>query len=147
MKNIPFPNSQEKICLTQEEIDRFNKLKLKLANSIAPGEAKHYKNELDSLISIGKQRNLINNRKIHKAGMMMATREEKLIMQMKNIEAIVSNNETTAEQKVFLVTQQMSYLNGLVNAIIEPYRQEAGDSMLVNMVNDTFLEFVNPQPL
>ncbi|WP_180955275.1 hypothetical protein [Peribacillus deserti] len=51
MNVVPFP--KQKIYLTEEEIERFNKLKEKLANSITPGEATHYKNELDSLVARG----------------------------------------------------------------------------------------------
>lgn len=47
---------QKKISLTKEESERFISLKLKLSNSISPGEAQYYKNELDSLVSLGKTR-------------------------------------------------------------------------------------------
>lgn len=47
---------QKKISLTKEENERFISLKLKLSNSISPGEAQYYKNELDSLVSLGKTR-------------------------------------------------------------------------------------------
>lgn len=73
--------------------------------------------------------------------MTTVSREEKLIAQMKNIEAIVANKELSAEQKVYEVTSVMSYLNALVNHIMEPYREEAGDSYLVNLANSTFVEF------
>jgi uncharacterized protein YpmS len=72
----------------------------------------------------------------------MVTREEKLILQMKNIEAMVTSKEMTAEQKVFAVTQQMSYLNELVNSIIAPFREEAGNSYLIQLANDTFVNFI-----
>lgn len=77
--------------------------------------------------------------------MTVVSREEKLILQMKNIEAIVTNNELPAEQKVYQVTSVMSYLNELVNSIIEPYRQEAGESFIVNLANDNFVEFVQKE--
>ena len=73
--------------------------------------------------------------------MTVVSREEKLIAQMKNVEAIVSNKELSAEDKVYQVTQVMSYLNALVNNIIEPYREEAGNSTLVELANSTFVEF------
>lgn len=56
MTIIQFPKSQAVVYLTKEEIKKFHELKLNLANSIGPGDAKHYKNELDYLISIGRQR-------------------------------------------------------------------------------------------
>lgn len=49
---IPF---HRQILLTQEEFEQFQSLKVKLENSISPGEARFYKNELDVLIEIGKQ--------------------------------------------------------------------------------------------
>lgn len=55
MKVIPFPNPQEKVYFTLAELDRFIKLKEQLANSISPGEATYYKNELDFLVARGKQ--------------------------------------------------------------------------------------------
>lgn len=51
---IVVPFSVQKIYLTKEERERFVLLKDKLANSISPGEATYYKNELDSLVSKGK---------------------------------------------------------------------------------------------
>ena len=72
--------------------------------------------------------------------MTIVSREEKLVAQMKNIEQMLSSGET-AETKVYLVTQQMSYINELVNAFIEPLREEAGKSMLIEMVEDTFVHF------
>jgi hypothetical protein len=73
--------------------------------------------------------------------MNFVTREEKLILQMKNIEAIVSNDDLSAENKVYQVTMVMSYLNELVNNIIEPLREEAGNTELIKLANDTFVEF------
>lgn len=46
------------VLLTQKEFEQFQSLKVKLENSISPGEARFYKNELDVLIEIGKQRYL-----------------------------------------------------------------------------------------
>lgn len=77
--------------------------------------------------------------------MKTVTREQKLIMQMQNIEAMVTDPNSSAEQKVFMVTQQMSYLNELVNSIIQPFREEAGDSDLIKMVNTTFVHFIEPE--
>lgn len=74
--------------------------------------------------------------------MAIVTRKEKLIMQMENIEAMVTDPKSSAEQKVFMVTQQMSYLNELVNSIIEPFREEAGKSSLIELAESTFVEFV-----
>ena len=54
MNVVPFP--KQKIYLTEEENKRFIDLKSKFANSITPGEATYYKNELDSLIAKGKAR-------------------------------------------------------------------------------------------
>lgn len=73
--------------------------------------------------------------------MTTVSREEKLILQMKNIEAIVSNPSLTSEQKVYQVTSVMSYLNALVNSMIEKDREAAGDSYLINLINSTFVEF------
>lgn len=73
--------------------------------------------------------------------MTMVTREEKLIAQMQNIEVMLTQ-EASAEQKVFMITQQMSYINELVNMYIEPLREEAGNSSLIQLANDTFVEFV-----
>ena len=58
MNVIHFP--KQKIFLTKEEHERFILLKNKLKNAISPGEATHYKNELDSLINKG-----IKNKKPH----------------------------------------------------------------------------------
>jgi hypothetical protein len=77
--------------------------------------------------------------------MQTVSREEKLILQMKNIEAMVSDPNLSAEQRVFMVTQQMSYLNQLVNALIEPFREETGDSELVKLANSTFQHFIDPK--
>lgn len=74
--------------------------------------------------------------------MKIVSREEKLILQMKNIEKVVSNETLSAEQKVYHVTVQMSYLNALVNSIIEPFREEAGNSDLIQLANDTFEAFL-----
>jgi hypothetical protein len=73
--------------------------------------------------------------------MATVSREEKLILQMKNIEAIVTSDKAAAE-KVFMVTQQMSFLNELVNNIIQPFRDEAGEHHLIEMANSTFVDFV-----
>jgi hypothetical protein len=74
--------------------------------------------------------------------MQTVSREEKLILQMKNIEAIVTDKNASAEQKVFMVTQQMSYLNELIRGIIQPLKDEAGDSELIKMAEDTFVDFI-----
>lgn len=76
--------------------------------------------------------------------MKYVTREEKLILQMKNIEAILTNQDAPAAQKVNLITNQMSYLNELVNHLIEPLREEAGDDPLVQLANDIFVPFIEP---
>jgi len=75
-------------------------------------------------------------------GMKNVTRKEKLVAQMENVEMILSNGELTSEQKVFMITQQMSYLNSLVNSMIEPLREEAGETELVKLANSTFNEFL-----
>ena len=58
MNVIPFPNSNndDDIVFTREEANQFEDLKLKLKQSISPGEAEYYKNELDSLLSRGRAR-------------------------------------------------------------------------------------------
>ena len=47
MKINPFPNinDDKKVVFSKEEYEHFEELKLKLKNSIAPEEAKHYLNE------------------------------------------------------------------------------------------------------
>lgn len=72
----------------------------------------------------------------------IVSREEKLILQMKNIEAIYTNNELSAENKVYQITSVMSYLNEIVNSLIEPLREESKGSFIVQMANDNFIEFV-----
>lgn len=54
MNVILFPRPT--IRLTSEENQRFEVLKDRLRNSITPGEARHYKNELDFLVELGKSR-------------------------------------------------------------------------------------------
>lgn len=74
--------------------------------------------------------------------MEMVTREEKLILQMKNIEAIITDESLSAETKVYSVIQVMSYLNMLVKGLIQPLREEAGDTDLIKMIESTFTEFL-----
>lgn len=77
--------------------------------------------------------------------MRVVSREEKLIAQMKNIEAIISDKNSSAEQKVYMVTIQMSYLNEIVNSFIQPFRDEAGNSELIQMADDSFAHFIEPK--
>ena len=78
--------------------------------------------------------------------MQTVSREEKLIQQMKNIEVMLTDPKLTAEQRVFMVTQQMSYLNELVNGFLQRFRNEAGDnSPLIELANSTFVEFIDKE--
>lgn len=54
MNVLQFPSPT--IRLTVAEHERFKDLKEKLRNSIAPSEARYYKNELDALVCLGKSR-------------------------------------------------------------------------------------------
>lgn len=58
---IQFPINENKdgkeiICLTEEEASRFQDLLKKAKQSISPGEATYYINELNALIEKGRQR-------------------------------------------------------------------------------------------
>ncbi|MCY7866062.1 hypothetical protein P8918_13780 [Bacillus spizizenii] len=72
---------------------------------------------------------------------MNVTREEKLIAQMKNIESVLQSNSMSPEMKVYQITQNMSYLNALINNILRPLKEQVVDTQMIEMANETFTHF------
>ena len=56
MNVIPFPNSKETVYLKQEELEKYNDLMNKLKDSIVPGEAIFYRDEIKSIIETARKR-------------------------------------------------------------------------------------------
>ena len=58
MNIIPFPNDPKNIkpVFTRKEAERFEQLKELLPESVSPGEAKYYRDELERLLARGRNR-------------------------------------------------------------------------------------------
>ncbi len=71
------------------------------------------------------------------------SREEKLIAQMKVIEAFLTDKELSPTMKLYGIINTMSYLNELLSNIIQPLREEAGENDLITALESIFVEFIN----
>ncbi|WP_099301939.1 hypothetical protein [Bacillus sp. Marseille-P3800] len=75
--------------------------------------------------------------------MKTVSREEKLIAQMKVIEAFLTDKELSPTMKLYGIINTMSYLNELLSNIIQPLREEAGENDLITALESIFVEFIN----